>query len=243
MPILPRLAAALLCAALLHSGAARADTLYQIELIVFARDGADATAEEGWPGDYNLRYPGDTVILQPTADGSAAPYQLLPPAQLQLQGESAAIARRRNLHVLFHGAWQEPGQDPAHATSVFIAGGQLVGTHHELEGYVTLSVERYLHLDTHLWLSRFTSADQAPANAPLLPAPPTAATTPDAVAGPGAAVASPYAVSRLYVLEEQRRMRSGELHYEDHPALGLLVLVTPVATPAAPAPAPAASAQ
>jgi hypothetical protein len=36
----------------------------------------------------------------------------------------------------------------------------------------------------------------------------------------------------LYVLREQRRMRSGELHYEDHPRLGVLVLVTPVAAPA-----------
>ena len=30
-----------------------------------------------------------------------------------------------------------------------------------------------------------------------------------------------------YAFQQQRRMRSGELHYLDHPVIGLLVKVTP----------------
>jgi hypothetical protein len=37
------------------------------------------------------------------------------------------------------------------------------------------------------------------------------------------------AASRIFLLREQRRMRSGELHYFDHSRLGLLVQVTPLA--------------
>jgi hypothetical protein len=35
-----------------------------------------------------------------------------------------------------------------------------------------------------------------------------------------------------YPFEQRRRMRSGELHYLDHPALGILVLVEPRELPA-----------
>lgn len=37
----------------------------------------------------------------------------------------------------------------------------------------------------------------------------------------------------VYALQQQRRMRSGELHYLDHPHLGLLALITPYEPPEA----------
>jgi hypothetical protein len=43
-----------------------------------------------------------------------------------------------------------------------------------------------------------------------------------------------YVATQTVLLQEQRRLRSGELHYFDHPKFGLLMLVKPVSSPPAP---------
>lgn len=188
---------------------ARADTAYQVEIIVFARDGGDEDSLRG--GD--LRYPARTVALGP--EGSA-PFQQLPAASLILNREAGALAQRRGFRVLLHQAWLWPGEDPAHATAVAINGGRQVGAHHELEGYVALSADHFLHIDTQLWLSRFGAG-----GGPV----PTLPPVPGAVADATVENTLP---SQVYLLREQRRMRSGELHYFDHARLGMLVQVTPL---------------
>lgn len=42
---------------------------------------------------------------------------------------------------------------------------------------------------------------------------------------------APYLINQIITLRQSRRMRSKELHYIDHPRIGLLVLVTPLETP------------
>jgi len=205
--------------ALLLNSFAQAETLYQIELIAFARSGAET--EENWDRQYDLHYPERYVNLQ-AADGSDAPFQLLPADAMQLNKEADAIAGRRNLHVLLHAAWRQTVDDPAHATAVIISGGKQFGEHHELEGTFKLSVEHFLRADANLWLSRFSnSAAETPAK--------TALPNPPGAIAPGADDGQHYFATQTVVLQEQRRLRSGELHYLDHPRLGLIVFVIPVA--------------
>ena len=45
---------------------------------------------------------------------------------------------------------------------------------------------------------------------------------------------SEFVLAPRYTLHADRQTRSGELHYFDHPAFGLLVLVTPLPPDAAP---------
>lgn len=203
---------------------------YQVELVVFARSGGDG--EERLRQDYRLRYPARLVALQPTQVSAAAPFQLLPNDTLRLARDAAALDRA-GMRVLFHGAWRQQPQARERADSVLIQGGRRFGAHHELEGYVTLGLERYLHIDSDLWLSRFGAAGDAPIDGPQLPLPPmaTAADQPQPAAEDAA---GDYAIEQLAVLREQRKMRSGELHYLDHPRFGALVLVTPVETAPAP---------
>jgi len=225
----PRFCArAMLLLSTLLAAAAHAQTLYQVELIVFARDGAD----EHWHSDYQLSYPEHLTALQDgTGEGAALPFQRLAANALQLKREAAAISQRRNMRVLFHGAWQQPFDDQARATSVLITGGQNVGNHRELEGFVTLSSERYLHIDTQLWMSRF-AANNGMAVDNALTLPPLPFSPDNAQDTHGAAV------SQIYVLRDQQRLRSGELRYQDHPRLGTLVLITPVTPAPAQAPQP-----
>lgn len=92
-----------------------------------------------------------------------------------------------------------------------------------LDGTVKLVVSRYLHLHTDLFYTTTVewqeedadeSGDRAPAATGL------GGTTPMSRGPEGQTMLS-------YGLQQERRMRSGELHYVDHPVLGLLIKVTP----------------
>lgn len=210
---------------LLTGTAAHAQTLYQVEIVVFARDSAEAENEEHGDNPRALRYPERIVALQ-NGDGSNAPFQLLPGDALQLNKEAAIVGQRRNWRLLAHAGWRQYAEEPGRATSVFIAGGRQFGAHRELEGSFTLSVEHFLRADANLWLSRFGTGGD-PVTLPNPPAAPEAAT-----ATANTATSQPLAATQVIQLQEQRRMRSGELHYFDHPRLGLLVLATPVTSAA-----------
>ncbi len=188
--------------------------------------------------------------------------------------------------VLFSGSWPQKLTSRNDAPPLLIQGGDQVGRHFELEGYIKVAMERYLHIDTDLWLSRYSGqtpvssdgygyGNDAQANRlnefPALP-------TPFPANDPGSAAArmreqraaeydaarqnnensfgenvdpsnqpprprsnldilrgqdSSYYVERTVVMRENRRMRSGEVHYLDHPLFGLLIKVTPLADEAA----------
>lgn len=202
----------ILCLLLLAAFSVRADGLYQVEIIVFARDSADAENEENWSKHPALRYPAQTIVL-PASDGSGVAYQLLPTDMLQLNREASAIAQRRNMRVLTHAAWLQPLEDPTRAKSIFISGGKQFGTHRELEGTLAVGVEHFLRADANLWLSRFISGGSGE-------------TLPPAPGIDNGIGASEFTATQTVVLQEQRRMRSGELHYFDHPKIGLVMLVT-----------------
>ncbi|HSB95671.1 MAG TPA: CsiV family protein [Spongiibacteraceae bacterium] len=218
----------IVCGLLLAMGSllsnAHADTNYQVEIIVFARDAADS--EESLRSSSDLRYPSKTVTL--SAGEGSAPFQLMPPNNLLLNREAGALEQHRGTRVLLHQAWLWPGEDAAHATAVAISAGRQFGIHREVEGYITLSAERFLQINTQLWLSRFGSGAANPANTLALPTPP-ATNSGAANTDQRAAAADNYTIEQLFLLREQRRMRSGELHYFDHSRFGLLVLVTPLA--------------
>lgn len=95
-----------------------------------------------------------------------------------------------------------------------------------LDGTIKLVVSRYLHLHADLafttevhWRDR-EDAGTPPASAHVEAGAATESTT-HMTRGPnGRPLLS-------YPFRQQRRMRSGELHYLDHPVIGLLVKVTP----------------
>jgi hypothetical protein len=238
----------------LLAGGVHAQTLYQVELVVFARDSAEAEIEESWQRDHGLRYPKRLVGLAPVADGAdpsqpAIPFQLLPASARKLNDSARALDRRSNLRVLFHGAWVQPAAGIDNADPVLITGGSRYGDHSELEGYVVLTVERYLHLRADLWMTRFGTGSALDVDVPVLPTPVvTVGTAADGnnpgggeqATGTGPATAPAtigYIPERIYTLDQERRMRLGELHYIDHPRFGLLVQVSPYTPPAPPAPA------
>ena len=72
-------------------------------------------------------------------------YQFLPPQQKTLLNSKKALDRAGNLRTLFHEAWLQPMLSSELAPALIIHAGNTFGEHNELEGYVTLSLSRYLH--------------------------------------------------------------------------------------------------
>jgi len=136
----------------------------------------------------------------------------------RLDGVSNALRQSRGYAVLFHRAWRQvaTGGESAAAYPVHT---MVTGNSPGVEGSVRLVLERYLHLDADLQLVAGRAA------------------------GASAYSDAPGSVP-VYELREQRRIRSGELHYFDHPHFGMIALVTPYAAPeeveAAPEPEPEA---
>jgi len=179
------------------------------------------------------------------------PFTLLEPQQLSFNNIAKRLFRQNDIRPLFHGAWRQPIASREQAESILIRGGDQFDNHYELEGSITIGLERYLHISTDLWLSSFVSnvgsTDKLWPVLPRVPATSNAQTKLQPVDPfTNAATTSnygqlllgfenpfmdlignQYAVDQTVALRQQRRMRSSELHYIDHPLMGLLIRVTP----------------
>lgn len=208
---------------------------YNVELIVFAQRHPE-TGNEVWsanPGTPDL----STAQEIPTQAVPGAALQPLPPDQYQLQADEQKLTENGNYEVLLHTGWRQLGVPrekgiPVHihtalpaASDTAPAAGDAAATATpaptampRLDGVVELTVLRYLHLDVDL----------------LFRGPPTTpSTNSDNSTGGFFGIAPPKPQVQIYRLSESRRMRSGELHYFDHPMFGVLALVTPYNPPAA----------
>ena len=141
-----------------------------------------AEAQQAQEDQWNLSEDGNgidnTQGRAPTDDDVAAAanhfYEYLPKQQLQLKAQAGAINRAPELRVLYHHAWVQPLSEKPTAHALVLKGGNNFGDHHELEGSVTLSVNRYIHIQTDLWLTQFVpNRGQQSDHWPLLPAPPS----------------------------------------------------------------------
>ncbi|WP_019530279.1 CsiV family protein [Dasania marina] len=265
---------------------------YQVEMLVFANNNPDAALGEQWPEELGLKYPAAIINLQPPisaittesplpsltglqtaasadqAQPSITPlkaFVTLPTEQHQLTEVARNVNGEYAFRPLFHQAWRQTIDERDESLSIVITGGAAFDNHFELEGSIKISVERYLHIHTDLWLNRFISnvGDEQP-NWPLLPpipqslderdasqlpiAPPSLMTEDNGL--PAAIEQAPatdplqganqflaqqlaylqdnhYRVEKTIVMRQHRRMRSDELHYIDHPLMGVLIRITP----------------
>lgn len=214
--------------------------LFRVELVIFAHEpGALATTEDFLVAlpDPALETIEPTVslrgVLGPLPDDATAPR--LEPIELPARflrppplaavplpewrqlldsnaGELVEVYRRlatqSGYRPLMHLIWEQPGEADRPASVVDFDALRLGNP--EIEGEARLSRSRFLHLQLDL---RFRGGEPSQA-------------VPVATRGehgPEVELMVPE-----YRLEESRRMRSGELHYFDHPAFGVIALIQPV---------------
>lgn len=195
-------------------------------------------------------------------------FERLDPELHALSAAVASIRRSQAYHLLYHQAWRQTiphRTDPDH---ILITGGKQFDQHYELEGFISLSRGRYLHLETRLWLNEFVPREEwsnASLSLPPVPEPPPVpieqpvtdaldnddaddvvvvtlgadgtpsfgdpGLIPDTRSAP--AVLSPdqtssYQLAMSWLLHQRTRLRSGQLHYVDHPHFGVLIYINPV---------------
>ena len=212
----------LILSALPAPGMAQMQSWYAVEVVIFRHWEAPGEDAEFWP----RRPPpiAQSVMqhlrtLGPVASGADAPaFSRLPDTELQLAGIDQRLERSKDYEVLLHVGWRQPGFGPASAPAVVLplnwtppalprvtvsptdaARGQnpfgYVPPGTRLWGTLRLLRRRYLHFQVDLRFRR---------------------------GGASSALAGDDAVM-IYPMIESRRMRAGEIHYLDHPVLGILV--------------------
>ncbi len=194
------------------------ERLYQVELIVFARN--QAALEEHWPTDIKLAYPENLLSLKSEASAYEE-FSLLAPNERLLNPHAATVSKG-GYSLLYHQAWRQ--MIYARKTHIAISGGKTFNGHQELEGSIALSVGQYLRIQTNLWLTQFVPAGSNITETwPKLPPQPN-------MANNEGETNQDYLIKRIVKLNQERSMRSNEIHYIDHPLLGIIVKIVPVET-------------
>lgn len=177
------------------------------------------------------------------------PYYSLPSEERLLNNNLRDLENSPRNRVLYHQAWRQQVWGIDEAPSLLIQGGQQYGNHYELEGSINLSVARYLHLKTNLWFTEFENNFGQEANDyPPLPELPslTQETLEQDLLGETQSpwdrieitaseyekiLDEPYVSRRIITMKQKRRMRSKEIHYVDHPVIGMIVYIVPYELP------------
>lgn len=304
---------------------------YEVEIIIFSQSNAEAyspgSTAESWPESLRPTWPSPLVRLNAETSPSPA-LRSIPISERQMNNDSYALRVTDGYQLLWHQAWLQPMLPESEAPWLEVQAGAEFDGHYSLEGSLRIYLERFLHLDTDLWLSEFApvtteqneeeeptpAAFALPEYEPGIPAcafyrenwptglameipdlepgeilenwwfPPfdCANQAIDLTAGlPLGSPLDPYVrvaiptirfevvsdlsgvgpnpiqearplfvgnsaladqsepepveltteIRQIIPMQQSRRMRSGELHYLDHPRLGVLALITPVEAP------------
>jgi hypothetical protein len=132
-------------------------------------------------------------------------FRLLAPEQLQLNNEYRKLTNLAAYRTVLHAGWVQPGLPEDQAKPFDLTSLGVVNP----RGNVRVYLSRFLHVSLDISYEDATAA---------------AATTAEP---PGNELREVILPPR-YRLVTERQTRSGELHYFDHPAFGVLVKVTPV---------------
>jgi len=231
---------ALLCAVLFATPSLAEEQIkeeypwYEVEIIIFTRDLNAASFNEVWPSDPGLPDFANAQPLRwpaPAGQERSVANMLIPEDEYRLKTEFKRLQRSNAMQPVIHQAWRQPVTGLKEAklfylrtpeppvTAEAIRGFENFATAEpiKLEGTIRISVNRYLHVEFDL-LRRieqsvsYLSYEQSFGDM----------RTPQSQA------------YRLYRMQDTRRMRSGELHYIDHPLMGVLIKITPYELPEPP---------
>jgi hypothetical protein len=197
---------------------------YQVEMLAFAYSNAPQMA--GSVPAQSL--PSTEEAVQLDVPTGSKYFHALPASELSLATAESILDSSSSYEVIAHVAWRQPGLAEAAAKAVHIEGGpeyrayataaqdyggpqlyaepEIPVTLKQLDGTVTLVLGQYLHIYTDLVLRRPVTAQ---------------------VADSAQHTRTSNALHQFRI-QGHRRMRSKELHYLDHPLLGILVQVTPL---------------
>lgn len=171
----------------------------------------------------------------PAIDLNSQPFYQLPQEMRQLNYQANKMAGSSEYQLLFHEAWRQPINNKSQADWILINAEKKPAS--QLSGAIRLSVATYLVLETNLWFAEFEpKLDDNESIWPDLPE------RPDLIAKETLSsqndtnnqefieetLEPPNTVQtkRVVLLKSKREMRSNEVHYIDHPLVGIVIKIT-----------------
>ncbi len=143
---------------------------------------------------------------------------------LSLRSTATRMRRSDDYAVLHHGGWLQaiPPRDSARPLLIQL-GASMPDATFELEGSVSVTLGRFLHFAAEVWLRQDPSDTRDLAD--------TRGEAKSIGGAEGDPERSRADGAGYALLSESRRMRPGEVHYLDHPWLGILVRIVPMEAP------------
>ena len=179
-------------------------TWYSVEYIIFKINTSDGQQQEPWTKE-PFSAP-ETAISFNTVKPSNR-IKRLTPKQLQLHGAYNRLKRLASYAPIKHEGWLQELNEKDTIRPIHILKNMGNGA---LNGIITFRRGRFLHVDLDLQLNEQfenLSAQNSVSN--------TVESTP----------------TMLYRLKQTRRIKTGDLHYFDHPKFGVMIKVAKIDTP------------
>jgi hypothetical protein len=184
---------------------------YDIELIIFEDASGRYAKSERW--QYERPDSAASKTATDTASNTGAESKVRKIGGIGLSKYAKKLKSNKRYNVLVHKAWRQPGLSRKDAVDISIdsrtsgagtTSAATPGQGNSIHGTVKIVLARYLHIYTDLTYRK-----------------PLKNTAPDR-----------YSMGsqqyRDFPIDTHRRMRSKELHYIDHPMVGILVMAWPV---------------
>jgi hypothetical protein len=228
-------------------------TWYQVEILLF-KNNKDYKQDQN---DTALNLPSSEQEYVLIKGDPMVENQLkrLPNSSLKLNKSFKAITRSKDFEVLEFAGWKQPLTKDKTGIPINIRAGEKFGGHYELEGQLTFRKNRYLHVKSDLYMANYEEGTQANIQEWLLQNEFSAASfssltettnikheastdsteiiadTKEVQEAQEEDIPLNFIATHVAHMNESRRMRSGEIHYLDHPKFGVLVTIEPTDPP------------
>jgi|GEM_PF-4514774 len=205
----------------------KAEEWYQVEVIIFkylSFSPAETQYEKIQPPT-TKNNPFEWIVQDTPLTSNQLP--ALNKDTLDLLSDYQKLRRYRSIKVLYFRGWKQKLIDGAAATRLIIQGGKYSAPYFELQGNIYLSKRRYLHSVSDLYLVNydygykqtlkewFLLSDALAVSIPQL-------LLPELNVNNRLAYIIPKYIAHLH---QSIRLKLNELHYMDHPAMGVLMKI------------------
>ena len=211
---------------------------YKVEVVIFSNQDSDALQEEHWPEIKEIPNPANAIALKSSsAEGSA--YKRLGGGSLSLHGVKNRLKNSGQYKVMYHAGWMQPVYHTQKPRPIRITGGEILDNGmYELDGHIAIGRGTYLHFRPNLFLSRRLTSDESNTlNTKRSSSDQTISTEAESLITMQTTSSAVDSTNTLFPsipeiltinMDQARRMKSKELHYIDHPLMGILVEIKPV---------------
>lgn len=189
---------------------ASAEEWYQFDVVII-KPRSKPSQEERFQPLTTHAIPKNAIELKPSG-GEREAFVQLPESASTLSSKMAALKKKYN--ILWSESWRMPVAQGGTAP-ILIQGGSSLDDAYQIEGTLSFSMRRYLHVSSNLWintLKRISSKTSSLGDVVGAEGDPTEALL-------------PYSQNRHFQIEQ--RLQPNQIIYLDNPDAGVLIKVTP----------------